>query len=702
MSSLGTHGRLGNQLFQITSLLGLAEKYNATASFPHWEYEGYFENTIPHSAMSNNTVQERFFHHYDWELTGDSDLVGYLQSEKYFGSQRLKLKQDFVDGIKKIHPIFDRETICIQIRRGDYVGNPNYYQLKIEYYICALLENFPNWREANILVLSDDLEYSKVHFSCLPNVHFGTGTDITDLALASCCDHFIISNSSYGWWCAYLGEKPHSKIIHCSRLHAGKLSSKGNEDYYPERWTRFQRNEYKIPLKDVTFTVPVYYDHPSRKENLDLCLYMLQSSFHSNYIVCEQGGDKFEYTGQWSKYMKNTEGFFHRTKMLNDMCNVADTPYIANWDCDVFVPPMQLFMAVEALRAGIDMVYPYDGGFARMPRAQWYPQLQKFFDIGVVRNTPFKGRDPAENSVGGAVLWNKESFVDCGMENEYMLSFGPEDGERLDRAKKLGFSVGRIGGSLFHLNHHVGENSSPKNRYFNANVLEQQKIHNMTSAELRAYIDTWPWHHPYTARYYRDISEGSIRSAKIVMAELEHMGISTQYIIDIGCGVGEWSNGNPDYVGVDYRVDKSKLLFHTGNYFECNLNKAMPVLPSGKFDLALCLEVAEHLHPSRAEPLVAYLCSIADNVLFSAAIPYQGGSGHVNEQWQMYWGKLFAQYGFGVERDKGFMVFDFRDMEGVELWYRQNMVLYQRGADGKVENFVLPSYYEQIVGSLKR
>jgi SAM-dependent methyltransferase len=239
----------------------------------------------------------------------------------------------------------------------------------------------------------------------------------------------------------------------------------------------------------------------------------------------------------------------------------------------------------------------------------------------------------------------------------------------------------------------VGDNSSPRNPYFAANVREQEKVHNMKQEELRAYIDTWTWRHPYTSRYYHRISEGSIRSAKAV---LDALPFPVRSAIDIGCGVGEWNNGIPDYVGVDYRVHKEDLLIPVDRFLECDLNRDMPSLDR-KFDLCLCLEVAEHLHVSRAEVLVEMLCSLSDRVLFSAAIPHQGGVGHVNEQWQSYWAALFNKNGFGASKKQP----DVRHCEQVELWYRQNIVLYERGAKGTVQDFVLPEYYLQIVGALK-
>jgi hypothetical protein len=704
-SQLGKYGRLGNQLFQLNSTIGLAEKYGASASFPEWAYEQYFETPIPHGSMESNQILEKHFHFHEWELTGSCDIKGYLQSEMYFGSSKLMLKSGFVEEVKsRVASWFEKPTICFQIRRGDYVGNPNYYQLSINYYIDALLTHFPDWRKHNILFFSDDIEYCRVHFECLPNAFFTDDrfTDIEQLALASCCDHYIIPNSSFGWWCAWLGEQKHPKtrIIHCGHLQAGKLLEHNDpKDYWPERWTRHEKDRYMIDLKDVTFTIPVAFDHPDRKANLELSLHLIQSAFDTNVIICEQGGNKFEYTKKWARYVGFNSRTFHRTKMLNDMCNLAETEIIVNWDCDVIIPPMQLLMAVEELRAGAEMVFPYDGKFARMSRITWYPQIQKHRDIGIVGATAFKGREEGHNSVGGAVLFNKAAFIDGGMENEHFISFGPEDCERHDRFKMLGYDIRRVRGALFHLNHYVGPNSSSRNPHFKANHQELEKIRAMSRGELQSYVDTWSWRHPYTERYYHRISEGSIRSAKIVMEDLDVLcGVGRDAsVIDVGCGVGEWNNGNPNYWGVDYRVDRKHLLIPEERFIECDLEREF-LNCDRKYDLCLCLEVAEHLRPHRAEGLVKMLCSLSDQVLFSAAIPFQGGTGHVNEQWQSYWADLFWQNGFGAR----WTTLSIEGNKDVEIWYRNNMILYERGSQRwPVENQVLPEFYMQIVGNLK-
>lgn len=496
-SKLGHHGRLANQLFQVVSTSGIAEKNDGIAVFPDWPYEQYFEQAINHKGAFGPIVKEDHFNYYEWDIQGNADLLGYMQSEKYFGKFSLTFKSEFLQEQKSKFNIWDKATICIHVRRGDYVGNKNYWQTPVTYFIDSLYNYFPQWRSCNLLFISDDIEYCRTHFECLGNAYFSVGnSDVEDMALGSCCDHFIIQNSSYGWWTAYLGEKPGTKVIHPGYMFSGPLSNNNTIDFWPERWIRNQKDSYKIPLLDVTFTIPVFHDHLDRLANLNLSLCLLQKDFQAEFIVTEQGGDKFKYTEKFAVYAQDNSAYFHRTKMLNDMAKACNTPVVVNWDCDVIVPPMQIIEAVEAIRNGADMVFPYDGRFARMPREKWFKVIESRLDIGVVGNTMFKNRHHGHNSVGGAVFFSKAAFIDGGMENEHMISFGPEDCERHDRFKILGYKIEYIKGSLFHMDHFCGPNSSPRNPYFKANHEEINKIRLMSPQELREYINSWEWLHP--------------------------------------------------------------------------------------------------------------------------------------------------------------------------------------------------------------
>jgi hypothetical protein len=519
---LEKHGRLGNQLFQIASLVGMANTLKTDLAMPSWAFAKYFTHRNPWESMAavDNLkagggvvipIQEVSFH-YDMlpfsllHIDGKTciECKGYFQTEKYFEHIKPKIKQMFTfspllreDVRKRNAEALERETIAIHVRRGDYVGNKSYYQLPILYFITALFENFPDWRDYNIVVFSDDINYCKTHFGCLHNVYFANGNEIEDMCLASMCDNFILSNSSFSWWMAWLGEKKNSKIIHPAHHFAGNLAKFDTKDYWPQRWTCHEHEGKKIDLSDVTFTIPVAYDHPDRKQNLELCVCMLQTYFETTIIIGEQGADKFNYMKQYCVYMFfGYMRYFHRTRMLNDMARYAKTEFVANWDADVIVPPLQLWKAVDLLRMGADMVYPYNGQFARMQRKPFFQYIEKQMDVGAVAGLTFPGMKPDDAvSVGGAVMFNRESFFNGGAENENFVSFGPEDAERFHRFKALGYNVNRTAGPLYHINHYVGPNSANKHPHVNSNRAEWEKILSMSIKELRAYVKDWKWAH---------------------------------------------------------------------------------------------------------------------------------------------------------------------------------------------------------------
>lgn len=711
-SKLQNKGRLGNQMFQIASCFGLAAEHDFKPVFPSWRYGKYFKGELPRDCPDGEifrTVKEKHFHYHEWELPeGNVDIDGYLQSEKYFDNIPFQWDDDFLRGtIARYGPALDaKPSICVQVRRGDFVGNVNYYQLPVTYFIKGITF-FHMWQDMNIFFISDDMDWCKLHFGCLPNAIFPDGNEVEHMCLGSLCDRLVISNSSFGWWAARLAEErnPDTKVIHPGHVFAGNMIKNDTKDYWPRRWIRLQSEQYKLDLKDITFTIPVFYDHRDRMQNLNLSVCILQKYVDTNIMVGEQGGDVFRYMGQWCEYMEFPFQDFHRTKMLNEMALKADTPYIANWDCDVIIPPMQLLLTAMKLRDGADMVYPYGGNFIRLGR-ECFKNLERTLDIGVVASLPEVIRKTAENSVGGAVFFNKQSFINGGMENEYMISFAPEDVERYERFNVLGYNIQRAGGNLFHINHYIGKDSSKRNPYFYPNHAELAKIRAMSKRELLAYINTWYWRPKYSDDYYAEIVDGAVRSARAVYKILNKKGLGWETVLDVGCGVGEWFLGADvirkddleNYVGIDRDVPKESLLIYESQYIDCNLELEFPQVD--KADMVLCLEVAEHISERRANDLIKFLCDHSNRyVLFSAAIPYQGGTGHINEQWQSYWAEKFQENGFG-----GYTwgLNEVRTHPDIELWYRQNMVLYVKDHSQPVEDFVLPEYYMQIIKGLKQ
>lgn len=170
-------------------------------------------------------------------------------------------------------------------------------------------------------------------------------------------------------------------------------------------------------------------------------------------------------------------------------------------------------------------------------------------------------------------------------------------------------------------------------------------------------------------------------SAKAIV-ELLIQVVGPSSVVDVGCGPGifvaEWlRRGLDDVVGMDgppvsavYRAPASSFRV---------VDLAQPVESDRRFDLATCLEVAEHLLPADERVLVSSLVSLAPIVAFSAAPPGQGGLGHVNEQWPLHWSRLFAEHRYQqVDVIRGQLV----DSEDVDWYYRTNLVVF--AADDQV------------------
>lgn len=148
-------------------------------------------------------------------------------------------------------------------------------------------------------------------------------------------------------------------------------------------------------------------------------------------------------------------------------------------------------------------------------------------------------------------------------------------------------------------------------------------------------------------------------------------------VIDVGCGWGTflkvfYNHGVTDITGVDGTwVKRDELLFPKKNFIERDLESKIDL--DRKYDIALCLEVAEHIY--NADVLVSSLATLSDIIIFSAALRNQGGQNHINEQPASYWQQKFAACGFvfyDVFRDR------FWNNEKVDWWYAQNMFLVVR------------------------
>jgi SAM-dependent methyltransferase len=181
---------------------------------------------------------------------------------------------------------------------------------------------------------------------------------------------------------------------------------------------------------------------------------------------------------------------------------------------------------------------------------------------------------------------------------------------------------------------------------------------------------------PYDRRFYDLLTATADPSAAVVVPKLLALA-PVASVVDVGCGTGGWiaaflAAGIADTLGVDGPwVAEDQLRIPPAHFRRADLSQ--PLHFDRRFDLALALEVAEHLPPERAEGFISDLLSAAPLVLFSAAVPGQGGEGHVNEQWPQWWAERFARAGaLCLDPYRHVLWQDDR----VAWWYRQNMLLF--------------------------
>jgi len=173
------------------------------------------------------------------------------------------------------------------------------------------------------------------------------------------------------------------------------------------------------------------------------------------------------------------------------------------------------------------------------------------------------------------------------------------------------------------------------------------------------------------------LQRASARAAAEVVVPLVIELTRPASVVDVGCGTGTWlavlhEHGVHDVLGIDGGyVDESALEISRERFLAHDLTA--PLELPGRYDLVLALEVAEHLPDESAATFVEGLTKLGPIVLFSAAIPGQGGTNHVNEQWPSYWAALFRRHGY-VHVDC--LRLGLWDDESVPPWYAQNLLFY--------------------------
>lgn len=266
-SKLGRHGQLGNQLFQYALLLGVRGKKGYEIVIPK-EYHGEKKKglvelepfeitaksfTTKHAQAIKKTYiyNDMIFRPEVFHQPDNTDFQGYFQSEKYFKhvESEVRLELNFRYPYRAVagdyirtHCQSDKKIVCIHVRRGDYLKNPEiFWQLPTKYYLKGL-EQLPS-DFGTVLVFSDDPAWCKIHFpssfkivSCPSHWH--------DMCVMTCCDYFILSPSSFGWWGAWLARSPSKVVIAPDPWFVPKCKYKG-KDVVPESWIKSEVTQYQ-------------------------------------------------------------------------------------------------------------------------------------------------------------------------------------------------------------------------------------------------------------------------------------------------------------------------------------------------------------------------------------------------------------------------------------------------------------------------
>lgn len=204
----------------------------------------------------------------------------------------------------------------------------------------------------------------------------------------------------------------------------------------------------------------------------------------------------------------------------------------------------------------------------------------------------------------------------------------------------------------------------------------------------------------FTPEVYEQIRDGARRSAAVIVPLVCDL-LDPRYVADVGCGEGWFSRqfaengcavtavdrtlGGIDGVTLVDRTEGSVTFLQgdlvNGDAWAYALASVEPARVVARptvgergfpYDLVVCLEVAEHLAAGAADAFVATLCALAPVVLFSAAVPGQGGHGHVNEQWPAYWASRFETHDRHVSGALRWIIWG---DDQVEPWYQQNLLV---------------------------
>ena len=275
--SIGYMGRLGNQMFQFASAIGIARERGFGISIPIENCtreigEGPIDvktglktnvkcdlldcfNVPSKYLISFSEIKPQYiYYERDFKfnpqvltLNPNTDLSGYFQTEEYFKRYREEIleaftfKEKYSDEARtflfeKVHPLLNgtKDIISLHVRRGDYTLYPDHHPVCSDDYYQTAIGKF-DLENSIFLIFSDDIEWCKEKFKGDNFIFSDSNNPYIDLAIMSLCDHHIIANSSFSWWGAWLNTSENKRVIAPSKWFGPSLP-KDTSEIYCEEW----------------------------------------------------------------------------------------------------------------------------------------------------------------------------------------------------------------------------------------------------------------------------------------------------------------------------------------------------------------------------------------------------------------------------------------------------------------------------------
>lgn len=283
MNALGSNGRLGNQMFQYASLVGIAKNRGYDYCIPDHSKVTWFDrmegdeiitqhHQLQHLFEMNNLgdrfglieggneinlEQAEFCKELFDECPDDSTLYGYFESYHYFENAEEELRKDFVirdhilSAAEKFHK--DNKTdhpACISVRRGkDFIRVQDFHPPCTVEYFNEGIKKLGTDRQ--YVVMTDNIPWCKEVFTGSNFIFNDTVPEDLikghfDMAVGSLCDDFIIANSTFSWWMSYLGQSKDKKIYAPDPWFGAALNHIDTEGYYPKGVEKIEREIVRI------------------------------------------------------------------------------------------------------------------------------------------------------------------------------------------------------------------------------------------------------------------------------------------------------------------------------------------------------------------------------------------------------------------------------------------------------------------------